>query len=271
MVSASLVKALRERTGLGFMDCKAALVETEGDLDKAVELMRKRSAIKSEKKQDRATEEGLLSIKVAEDRRSALLVEVNTETDFLARGDDVRTFLDTLLQDGFARQAASCEALMNEEMEALRKELVQKVGENIRVSNVFFYSVDEGQYIAHYIHSDFKQGSVVVLDSSDDRLGKDLAMHVIAMKPLVVSGEDIDPQVITKERDIIEAQTAAENKPANIIEKIIEGRLKSFIASVSMVEQPFVKDSKVTVGELLKKHNAKCISISSFTVGSTAQ
>ncbi len=250
-VSAKLVKALRDRTGLGLMDCKAALEEVGGDLDEAVDALRRKSVLKAAKKSGRTAAQGLLGLQVAADGKRGAIVEVNVETDFAARNPKFISFVDrvtTMALDGEEDATGLADAFAEE-----RAALVQEIGENIVVRRARTLSAASG-VIGSYLHNDRRKGALVELSIADDSLGRDLAMHVTAHdpSPLVVRTADLDAAMVTKERSIIAAQAATVGKPPEIVEKIIDGRLRKFLAGVSLVDQAFVKDGEATVGKLLR-------------------
>jgi elongation factor Ts len=265
-VTASMVKELREITGLGMMDCKKALTESEGDMDAAVESLRKSSALKAAKKADRAASEGLLGLRVADDGSFGVLVEVNTETDFAARNDKFVAFVDRVRDLAFERRTSDVAALLASGLEAEREALVQGIGENISVRRIATIEAPDGK-IASYLHADNRKAALIALVGADDELGRDLAMHVTAINPMVVSGSDVSPDVVEKEREIYTAQAQDSGKPADIIAKMVEGRVRKYLAEVSLLEQPFVKDSNVRVGQLLAQKKARCTGFVRFEVG----
>lgn len=265
-ITAAMVKELRERTGLGMMDCKKALTENNGDIEQAIEHLRKSSGMKAAKKASRTAAEGVVATKVAEDGSYGILVEVNSETDFVARDDNFRAFVDQVVEQAFADRQTDVAALMAGGLENAREALVQKIGENINVRRIEAFSAENG-VVASYVHGNNRIGVLVALQGGDEELGKDVAMHVAAVNPLVVKPEDVAEDVIAKERDIYTAQAQDSGKPAEIVEKMIEGRLRKFLAEVSVVEQAFVKDPDVKVGALVKKAGADITSFTRFEVG----
>ena len=259
----ALIKELRERTGVGFGDCKKALVEAGWDMDRAVDIVRLQSGAKAAKKADRTAAEGLLGLKI--DGSHAAMVEVNVETDFAARNPKFAAFVERAvtraLEDGADGLAAT--------LEAERQSLVQEIGENINVRRATRLSAEPGGTVVGYLHLDGKKGTVVAIGGSDDAqgLGQDIAMHITAMRPLVVSPEDVPADIVAKEKAIFEEQAADSGKPAQIIEKMVTGRVRKFLAESSLLEQPFVKDSSLKVGKLLKSVNASCTGFERFEVG----
>ena len=265
-VSARLVKELRDRTGLGMMDCKKALEEVDGDVDKAIELLRKNSALKAAAKANRTAAEGLLGIRIGADARRGTMVEINVETDFAARNAKFGTFLETVTNAAFDTACDSVEALMTGDLEAERVVLVQEIGENITVGRVVTFETAGGA-IHGYVHTDRRKGALVEVEGGDDSLGRDLAMHVTASAPLVVAPDQLDQTFVEKEREILVAQAASSAKTPEIAEKMVAGRLRKTLAELSLVEQPFVRDPKTKVGKLLADADARCVRLVRFDVG----
>ncbi|WBA86776.1 translation elongation factor Ts [Endozoicomonas sp. GU-1] len=263
-ISAALVKELRERTGLGMMECKKALVEAQGDIEVAIEEMRKSGQAKAAKKAGRIAAEGIVAVKVADDASFGVLVEVNSETDFVARDDNFLNFVQQVVGAAFACKEADVNALMDGELEEARQALVQKIGENIGVRRI---AIVEGGVIGSYVHGNNRIAVLTKLEGGDTELARDIAMHVAAVNPQVVNKEDMPAELVEKEKEIFQAQAEQSGKPANIIEKMIEGRISKFLAESSLVEQPFVKDPDTTVGALAKKAGATVASFVRFEVG----
>ncbi|NVK42221.1 MAG: elongation factor Ts [Oceanospirillaceae bacterium] len=262
--SAALVKELRERTGLGMMECKKALAEADGDIDKAIEDLRKASGMKAAKKASRTAADGVVAIKVADDNSYGVAVEVNSETDFVARDAGFLAFVDQVVEKAFADKQADVAALMSGELEAAREALVQKIGENISVRRVILV---EGQTVGAYVHSTNKLAALVALSGGEAELAKDIAMHVTAVNPQVVSKEDMPADVVAKEKEIILAQPDMASKPAEIAEKMVVGRINKFLAENSLVEQPFVKNPDQKVGQLVKDAGCDVVSFVRVEVG----
>ncbi|WP_339896998.1 translation elongation factor Ts [uncultured Gilvimarinus sp.] len=263
-VSASMVKELRDRTGLGMMECKRALAEVDGDIDLAIENLRKASGLKASKKAGRTAADGVVLAKVADDNSYAVVVEVNSETDFAARDDGFLGFARTVLDKAFADKQSDVAALMAGELEEAREALVQKIGENIGVRRV---TVVEGGLVDIYIHSNNRIATIVKLDGGNAELARDVAMHVAAVNPQVVKPEDMPADIVEKEKDIIKAQPDMEGKPAEIVEKMTMGRINKFLKEGSLNEQPFVKNPELTVGKLAKEAGATIDSFVRFEVG----
>ena len=265
-VTASLVKELRERTGLGMMECKKALVEAQGDIDKAIEELRKSSGMKAAKKAGRTAADGVVAAKVAADGSYGVLLEVNSETDFVARDSNFLAFVNQVLDKAFASKQSDVATLMAGELEAARQALVQKIGENISVRRARVVSAGSG-VVGFYVHSTSKIGVLVALKGGDADLAKDVAMHVAAVNPQVVRQEDMSAEVIAKEKEIYTAQAAESGKPADIVEKMVMGRVKKFLAENALLDQPFVKNPEMTVGALVKKASADVAEFVRFEVG----
>ncbi len=265
-VSAKLVKELRDRTSLGMMECKKALNEAGGDIDKAIEELRKSSGMKAAKKAGRTAAEGVVATKVADDGSYGVLVEVNSETDFAARDEGFLAFVAKVVDKVFASKQADVAALMSDGMEAEREALVQKIGENIGVRRIEILTADSG-VVGSYVHSNNRIGVLLVLQGGDVDLAKDVAMHVAAVNPRVVRPEDMPEAEVNAEKDIIKAQPDMEGKPEEIIEKMMGGRIKKFLKENSLVEQAFVKNPEVTIAQLVKDGGAEVASFSRFEVG----
>ncbi len=271
-ITAAMVKELRERTGSGMMECKKALVEAEGDLALAVNQMRKSGLANADKKSGRIAAEGLICIKTSENGRQAAMVEVNCETDFVTRGADFNEFVSSITNKVLISGVDSMETL-NEmcleeggvNIEEKRRELVAKIGENIHVRRCVYLASDNGS-IATYLHGN-RIGVLVEMSGSDELLNKDIAMHIAASKPLYVDAKDISAELIQKEREIFVAQAEASGKPANIIEKMVDGRMTKYLNEVTLLGQAFVKDPDVKVGSLLNDKSQQVIRFTRFEVG----
>lgn len=261
-ISAAQVKELRERTGLGMMECKKALVESEGDMELAIDNLRKSSGLKAAKKAGRVAADGVVRVGVSQGRGT--LVEVNSETDFVARDDNFSAFADQVIGAAATLDGTDVAVLMAGGLEDARSALVQKIGENISVRRIAKVS---GTVIGSYVHSNQRIGVLVAMDGGSDELAKDIAMHVAAVNPMVVNGDDVPTDVVEKEREIFIAQAAESGKPADIIEKMVVGRIRKFLSEISLVEQPFVKNPDLTVGQLVSQQGAKVLSFVRFEVG----
>ncbi|UTW46202.1 elongation factor Ts [bacterium SCSIO 12696] len=263
-MSAKLVKELRERTGLGLMECKKALAAAGGDIEVAIEELRKSSGMKAAKKAGRTAADGVVAIKVADDNSYGVLVEVNSETDFVARDEGFLGFVGTVVDKVFAEKQTDVAALMAGELETAREALVQKIGENIGVRRAV---VVEGAVVDGYVHSNNRIGVLTALTGGSDEVAKDVSMHVAAVNPQVAKPEDLPQDVLDKEKEIFTAQARESGKPEEIIEKMIVGRMNKFKAENSLVEQPFVKDPDVKVGKLVANAGGEVASFTRYEVG----
>lgn len=270
-VSAAQVKELRERTGAGMMECKKALEVTGGDLQLAVEELRKTGRAKADKKAGRVAAEGVVLVQASNDGKCAVLLEVNSETDFVARDENFLKFANAVAATALAAKAKDVTTLSqlvltgtNTNIEEARQALVAKVGENISIRRIAL--VEAANTVGTYIHGN-RIGVLVEIDSQNPEIAKDIAMHIAACKPLVVSQEDVSKELVEKEREIYLAQAAGSGKPQEIIEKMVNGRLKKFLDEVSLLGQPFVKDPDMTVAAFLNKHRAKVLAFTRFEVG----
>lgn len=268
-ITAAQVKELRERTGSGMMECKKMLVETDGDIDAAIELMRKSGMAKADKKAGRIAAEGVIVLRTSDDDKSGAIVEVNSETDFVAKGDDFVGFAGEVADIVLNAQPADVDALLAAPMgdstvNETRSALIAKIGENINVRRFANYS--SAGVVGGYLHGS-RIGVIVELEGGDAALAKDIAMHVAASKPLAVSADDVPADVLQKEKEIFSAQAAESGKPAEIIEKMVEGRIRKYLAEITLDGQPFVKDPDTTVGKLLEKNGAKVIRFERLEVG----
>ncbi len=267
-ITASMVKELRERTGLGMMDCKKALAEAGGDMDKAIEDLRKASGLKAAKKASRVAAEGVVMTRIAEEGNYGVMVEVNSETDFVARDDNFLQFAEQTVDAAFTNKEADVPAILDNGLEDARQALVQKIGENINLRRVSRVELEGGTagVVESYIHNN-KIGVLIALQGGNETLARDVAMHVAAVNPMVVRAEDIPEDVLAKEADIYAAQAKESGKPEEIVNKMIEGRLRKYKEEVSLLDQAFVKDPDTKVGALLKDADADVISYVRFEVG----
>jgi len=263
-ISAKLVKELRDRTGLGMMECKKALRETDGDVDKAIEEMRKKSGMKAAKKAGRIAAEGLVATKISDDGSFGALVEVNSETDFAARDENLALFVEKVVAKSFESKETDVAKLMEGDLEVARGELVQKIGENISVRRIVQLS---DKVVGQYVHGNKRIGVLVALNGGDAELAKDIAMHIAAVNPQYIQQSDVPEEVIQKEKDIFTAQAAESGKPPEIIEKMIGGRINKFLAEISLLDQPFVKNPDVKIGALAKNAGAEVVAMIRFEVG----
>lgn len=269
-ITAALVKELRERTGAGMMECKKALVEMNGDIDAAIEHMRKTGMAKADKKAGRAAAEGLVAIKTSADGKTAAIVEVNCETDFVAKDDNFKSFVEAVIDCVLAKKPADLDALLGlpiegaASIEEARKALIAKIGENMNVRR--FLIIGSKGTLASYMHGT-RIGVVVNLESGSEELGKDIAMHIAASRPICVDESEVPADTIEKEREIYTAQAQESGKPADIIEKMVQGRIQKFLKEVTLLGQPFVKDPDQTVEKLLKAAGAKVAGFVRYEVG----
>ncbi|HTV52229.1 MAG TPA: translation elongation factor Ts [Steroidobacteraceae bacterium] len=271
-ITADAVKQLRERTGAGMMECKKALVETQGNLDAAAELMRKQGLAKADKKATRVAAEGVVTIEKSADGHSAAMVEVNCETDFVAREQDFRAFAQQVAHSALASGASSLEALLavrlpsGESIDERRRALVAKIGENIGVRRVAVLTAKA--HLGAYVHgSHGRIGALVAVEGGDAALAHDLAMHVAASSPRYLSPAEVPAEVIAKEREILAEQVKGENKPPEILTKIVEGKLRKVLGEITLTGQLFVKDPDVSIEKLLKGARASVIAFERFEVG----
>lgn len=269
-ISAAQVKELRERTGAGMMECKKALVETDGDTEAAVELLRKTGLAKADKKGGRIAAEGVIAVALSDDECTGALVEINCETDFVTRRPEFRDFAQAVAQLALDSRPADNEALLAVQMtdgqtvdEACRG-LVARIGEKITVRR--HGVVASGEPLGVYVH-DSRIGVLVSLENGNPGLAKDLAMHISWSDPQYIRPDDVPAEVVDKEREILSEQALAEGKPADIVEKMVAGRLRKYLAEITLVGQPFVKDPEVTVGKLLESAGAQIETFLRFKVG----
>lgn len=262
-ISASDVKNLREKTGLGMMECKKALEEAKGDAELAITNLRKNSALKAEKKSSRTAVEGVI-LSSTENSKNSILVEINCETDFVAKDESFLKFTEEVMETCINSSGESLESLLSSSLEEKRQNLVQKIGENIVIRRKFNISAS---FVYSYIHGNKKIGVLLSLEKDNEDLGKDLAMHIAASSPLAINSEDISKDVVEKEKEIIEAQVSDSDKPQEIIEKMISGRLNKFLSEVSLVDQPFVKDPSIKINELLKNNDNSVLDFIRYEVG----
>ena len=264
-IKASQVKELRDMTGVAMMECKKALVECSGDIEKALDLLRSNSALKAEKKAARVAADGVLRAHVGDDYST--LIEINSETDFAAKDENFIKFADDVQKFISENKLTDIADIHSSEVEDKRKALVQTIGENIQLRRLETIEYSSDMNTSSYVHSDSKLGSIVVISGGDETLAKDIAMHVAAFNPLCLSESDIDPQILEREKAIYMVQAEESGKPKEIMEKMIEGKLKRFLSEVSLLSQNFVKDPEVTIQNLLDSNNAKIESYTRLKVG----
>jgi elongation factor Ts len=262
-ITAAQVKELRQRTGCGMMECKKALTEADGNMDTAAEELRKSGLAKADKKAGRVAAEGVIIVEVSGDGKSATIVEVNSETDFVAKKEEFQNFARAVAQRVLSDMPADLDALMalplqagGESVEESRRGLIATIGENITVRRFIHRQPSAGSSIASYLHGD-RIGVLVEIEGGDKNLARDVAMHIAASKPVCVDEDGVPQETLDKEKEIFSAQAAASGKPADIIEKMVSGRIRKFLGEITLVGQPFVKDPDQTVGKLLKGASAK--------------
>ena len=263
-ITASQVKELRDMSGVGMMECKKALVETNGDIEKALDLLRANSSLKAEKKASRVAADG--EVKVAQNYKYSSLVEINSETDFAAKDSKFKEFTNDIsdyLSNNFVNDISKLAEIFEEK----RQSLIQSIGENIQLRRLQTIEVPSGGTIGAYIHSDGRLAALVSIDKANQELAKDLAMHVSATNPSCLNAEDIDQELLERERSIYLAQAEESGKDAAIMEKMVEGKVKRFLSEVTLVSQGFVKNPDQTIEQLLKENDASIISFARFKVG----
>jgi len=272
-IAAALVKELRERTGAGMMECKNALVESGGDIDAAIEAMRKSGQAKAAKKAGRTAADGVVTVRIAEGGETGVMVEVNSETDFVAKDASFTAFAEAVTVRALTCGAADVQALatmpLNEGEDTTiaqaREALVAKIGENIQLRRLVHFEDARGKLYS-YRHG-VRIGVLVEIEGGDATLGKDIAMHIAATNPMCISANDVPPGALEKEKDIFRSQALASGKPENIVEKIIEGRVRKYLEEVTLLGQAFVKDPDVTVEKLLGRAGAKVLRFARMEVG----
>ena len=264
-IKASQVKELRDMTGVAMMDCKKALVECEGDIEKALDLLRSNSALKAEKKSSRVAADGILVTAMTDSY--ATILEINSETDFAAKDSNFLSFADTVKNFITENKVLDIQTLNDSEIEDARKTLVQTIGENIQLRRLVTVEFDESMQLGMYLHSDSKLGSIVVVKGGSKEIAKDVAMHVAAFSPLCLSQEDLDQETLNRERAIYENQAKDSGKPQEIMEKMIEGKVNRFLSEVSLLSQGFVKDPDITIEKYLANDNASVVSFDRLKVG----
>ena len=264
-IKASQVKELRDMTGVAMMDCKKALVECEGDIEKALDLLRSNSALKAEKKSSRVAADGILITVITENY--ATIVEINSETDFAAKDSNFLSFGEKVKNYIKENKVSNADDFIKSPIEDERKTLVQTIGENIQLRRVETIEFSPDMKTGLYLHSDSKLGSIVVTRNGNDQTAKDIAMHVAAFNPLCLSQDDIDKDVLDRERAIYQNQAEESGKPQDIMDKIVDGKINRFLSEVSLLSQSFVKDPDITVKDYLDKDNAEIITFTRLKVG----
>jgi len=271
-ITAAQVRELRERTGSGMMECKKALEATKGDIELAIEELRKKGSAKADKKADRIAADGLIVLKVTDDGKQAVMLEINSETDFVARDENFLQFAQTVSEAALNSKVDNIQQLLSTQLpsqaqsvDEARKALIGKVGENINLRRIGS-TQHPNSLVGTYLHGG-RIGVIVELDGGNIELAKDIAMHIAASRPIVVEPSDVPAELVAKEQEIFAAQAATSGKPPAIIEKMVAGRLKKFLDEVSLLGQPFVKNPEMSVGMLLEKDRAKVLSFIRYEVG----
>jgi len=269
-ITAKMVKELRETTGAGMMDCKKALAETDGDMEAAIEFLRKKGMAGADKKAGRIAAEGRIAIAISDDKKKGAIAEVNCETDFVAKGDEFKAFADEVAQIVLERDVVDPEAILNEKIasgltvDERRRELIAKIGENITIRRIG--ELETTGLVGSYQHGE-KIGVIVAIEGGDEALARDVAMHIAATNPQAIDADSLNPEVVEKERAFQIEQAQESGKPMEIIEKMIEGRMRKFLQEITLVGQPFVKDPDQTIEKLLKANNATVVDFIRFEVG----
>ena len=263
-IKASQVKELRELSGVGMMECKKALVETEGDIEKALDLLRSNSALKAEKKSARVAADGVIKIYVSENYAS--MVEINSETDFAAKDESFIEFTKNIEARLMQKKYLDIEELKSD-VEEDRQKLVQSIGENIQVRRLVTQEFDSSKKIGTYLHSDNKLAAMVLLSEENGELGRDIAMHISASAPLSINEDGVDKEVLDREKSIFETQARESGKDENIMQKMVEGKVKRFLKEVTLLSQDFIKDPDVSISKLLENSNNEVVAFERFKVG----
>ena len=262
-ITSAMIKELREITGLGMMECRKALQEADGDVQSAVDNLRKSSGLKAAKKSGRVAAEGMVATKIAADNSYGVVVEVNSETDFVVRDQGFISFVDSVLEFAFTNRQTDVDTI-KQALEPEREALVQKIGENISIRRV---DLLEGDMIGSYVHSNNSIAVLVSLSAGDTETAKDISMHIAAVNPRVINPDDMPEDLLEKEKAIIKAQPDMANKPPNIVEQMLSGRINKFLKENSLVKQPFVKNPEITVGQLADEAGAEILNFVRFEVG----
>ena len=263
-IKASQVKELRELSGVGMMECKKALVEVEGDIEKALDLLRSNSALKAEKKSARVAADGVIKVHVSENY--ATMVEINSETDFAAKDKSFIEFTKNIEERLFDKKYLDVEDL-RKDVEEDRQKLVQSIGENIQVRRLATQEFDSSKKIGTYLHSDNKLAAMVLLKEENDELGRDIAMHISASAPLSINVDGVDKKILERETNIFESQARESGKDENIMQKMVEGKIKRFLKEVTLLSQDFIKDPDTSISKLLENSDNEVISFERFKVG----
>tara|TARA_B100000768_G_scaffold180450_1_gene200411 strand:+ start:70 stop:945 length:876 start_codon:yes stop_codon:yes gene_type:complete len=268
-ITAQMVKELRDRTGAGMMECKKALTQAVGNMDKAIEAMRKAGQAKADKKSSRIAAEGVITLSMKDNY--ANMIEINCETDFVAKDENFLEFVNVISNSSFDSYNGVLEDFINSKhesgktLEEIRLELISKVGENVKIRRIKTIG-NNNAHLGHYMHGS-KIGVVVILEKENNELAKDICMHIAAMKPAALNSNDIPKEDLEKEKEIYMAQAKESGKPENIIQKMVDGKMKKYISEVTLVDQTFVKDNDITISDLLKKHGNNILSFHRMEVG----
>ena len=263
-IKASQVKELRELSGVGMMECKKALVEAKGNIEKALDLLRSNSALKAEKKSARVAADGVIIVHVSEN--FATMVEINSETDFAAKDDSFIEFTKNIKERLIDKKYLDVEDL-KKDVEEDRQKLVQSIGENIQVRRLATQEFDSSKKVGTYLHSDNKLAAMVLLKEENDELGRDIAMHISASAPLSINEDGVDKKVLERETNIFESQAKESGKDENIMQKMVEGKIKRFLKEVTLLSQDFIKDPDTSISKLLENSDNEVISFERFKVG----
>ena len=263
-IKASQVKELRELSGVGMMECKKALVEVEGDIEKALDLLRSNSALKAEKKSARVAADGVIKVHVSENY--ATMVEINSETDFAAKDDSFIEFTKNIEERLVEKKYLDVEDL-KKDVEEDRQKLVQSIGENIQIRRLATQEFDSSKKVGTYLHSDNKLAAMVLLKEENDELGRDIAMHISASAPLSINEDGVDKNVLERETNIFESQARESGKDENIMQKMVEGKVKRFLKEVTLLSQDFIKDPDTSISKLLENSDNEVVSFERFKVG----
>ncbi len=269
-ITASMVKELRQATGAGMMDCKKALSETDGDMDAAIEFLRKKGMAGADKKAGRVAAEGVIAIAISDDKKTGMLAEVNCETDFVAKGDEFKTFANEIAALALAADTLDVAEIMGLTMasgktvDTTRREMIARIGENMALR--FVQKIESNGLIGQYQHGE-KIGVAVALEGGDDALARDIAMHIAAVNPSAITADEVDQEMLAKERKFQIEQAQESGKPAEIIEKMIDGRMRKFLQEITLVGQAFVKNPDVTIEKLLKENGATVTAFIRLEVG----
>ena len=263
-IKASQVKELRELSGVGMMECKKALVEVEGDIEKALDLLRSNSALKAEKKSARVAADGVIKVHVSENY--ATMVEINSETDFAAKDDSFIEFAKNIEERLVSKKYLDVEDL-KKDVEEDRQKLVQSIGENIQIRRLATQEFDSSKKVGTYLHSDNKLAAMVLLKEENVELGRDIAMHISASAPLSINEDGVDKNVLERERNIFESQARESGKDENIMQKMVEGKIKKFLKEVTLLSQDFIKDPDTSISKLLENSDNEVVSFERFKVG----